>query len=420
MDYIWPQKSQENHLRKTVSKAALQTRTWTQLWWCWRFNYWNDNQTQRTRASHNTHHQKLLELFYWRISIDTLLFNSCITISKTSLLRTHNMMYIFLSLCKTLGSWSWRCVFVYVPDSNKVTQKSFKELYIVCVPYPLCQKQGLGFRTWALRDPFAIIGNSCVQTQETKPLKVWSPSSTFSDLLLSLLSSGSHCNPIRRKRRRVTRVVVVALTCAFCMCVKKLLYWSIDQNLKWEPATPKRQDSHWIVWKLRDYLRVSYLLSRFGFRDNIVGLFHTGKKKSRLPRTKNRRKSWPSGKEDTDSHQLGRLIPDVNLVDASTDSVVMRSLRSAYRILIEMMATGIYQDPLKTITLRCSPARRWGRSGLRRYRPHAQRRGGGLRRTLEACRLQVRQGGCWHRNKIGDRSCCHCWFEESPKETLYK
>ncbi len=270
---------------------------------------------------------------------------------------------------------------------------------------------------------FAIICDSCVQTQETKPLKVWSPSSTFSDLLLSLLSSGSHCNSIRRRRmRRVTRVVGVALTCAFCMCVKKLLYWSIDQNLQWEPATPKRQDSHCIVRKFRDYLRVSYLLSRFGFRDNIVGLFHTGKKKSRLPRTKKPRKSWPSGKEDTDSHQLGRLVPDVNLVDASIDSVVMRSLRSEYRILREMMATGIYQDPLKTITLRCSYARRRGRgrSGLRRYRPHAQRRGGGLRRTLEACRLQVRQGGGWHRSKIGDRSCCHCWCEESPKETLYK
>jgi len=271
---------------------------------------------------------------------------------------------------------------------------------------------------------FAIICDSCVQTQETKPLKVWSPSSTFSDLLLSLLSSGSHCNSIRRRRRRrrVTRVVGVALTCAFCMCVKKLLYWSIDQNLQWEPATPKRQDSHCIVWKFRDYLRVSYLLSRFGFRDNIVGLFHTGKKKSRLPRTKKPRKSWPSGKEHTDSHQLGRLVPDVNLVEASIDSVVMRSLRSEYCILREMMATGIYQDPLKTITLRCSYARRRGRgrSGLRRYRPHAQRRGGGLRRTLEACRLQVRQGGGWHRSKIGDRSYCHCWCEESPKETLYK
>jgi hypothetical protein len=83
-----------------------------------------------------------------------------------------------------------------------------------------------------------------------------------------------HCNSIRRRRRRrrrrITRVVGVALTCAFCMCVKKLLYWSIDQN------------------------------------------------------------------------QLGRLVPDVNLVDASIDSVVMRSLRSEYRILREMMATGIY------------------------------------------------------------------------------
>ncbi len=132
-DYIWPQKSQENHLRKRVSEAELQTRTWTQLWWCWRFNYWNDNQTQRTRTSHNTHHQKLLKILYWHISIDTLLFNSCITISKTSLVRMQNMMYIFLSLCKTLGSWSWRCVFVYVPDWNKITKKSLKELYIVCV-----------------------------------------------------------------------------------------------------------------------------------------------------------------------------------------------------------------------------------------------------------------------------------------------
>lgn len=129
---------------------------------------------------------------------------------------------------------------------------------------------------------FAIICDSCVQTQETKPLKVWSPSSTFSDLLLSLLSSGSHCNSIRRRRRRrrVTRVVGVALTCAFCMCVKKLLYWSIDQNLQWEPATPKRQDSHCIVWKFRDCLRVPIFFRGLDFVTTLLGCFIQGRRRA--------------------------------------------------------------------------------------------------------------------------------------------
>jgi hypothetical protein len=46
-----------------------------------------DNQTQRTRASHNTHHQKLLKLFfYWHISIDTLF---------SSIVASHNQQNIF-------------------------------------------------------------------------------------------------------------------------------------------------------------------------------------------------------------------------------------------------------------------------------------------------------------------------------------